>query len=185
LPDWRAEAAAPCYIGDVMRAFSSSMLVVLAMAVLHCGGKAVVDPASSGGSGGAGGIAGHGGTSTSSTSGTSTSTSSGTSATGGTADVCTLLKEDLDQKVLAARSCDPTIYLEQCNGEAMIYDDCGCDTVANEHNPEAVKAALEAFAAWVDAGCGPYDCQWCPPAVPALCEATPDGKTGYCVSQVN
>jgi len=55
----------------------------------------------------------------------------------------------------------------QCTGDTVAYDSCGCTiVVADQHQAEAA-AAVEAYQAWVQAGCGPVPCYTCPPAPPA------------------
>lgn len=130
-----------------------------------------------------------GGTSTSS--GTTSTTSSGTtsttttSGTGGSGVTCDSLEAELEEAWLAARVCDPTIYLAQCTGELMVYDQCGCEWAANIEFPELAAAAMAAYDAWVDHGCGPWDCAWCPEPVPAICEEGSDGANGICVPAAN
>lgn len=119
-----------------------------------CGGKVVVD---------AGGSGGEGGTPTTSTS-TSTATSGG----------CDGPNLNLGTALDAALACNPAINAIQCDGSAVVHDHCGCAIVANEHSPDAVAAAQQAYNAWTAAGCGPYDCTLCPPPPPApyFCDAT-------------
>lgn len=143
-----------------------------------CGGTAVVDTP---GSGGAGGKGGAGATTTTASSSTSASGVAGGGGSGGAAaDPCPALLASFEQALAAARACDPFINMIQCTGDAVVLDQCGCKLVANEHKPEAVAAALAAFDAWVNAGCGPYDCMDCPPWGMPACIVGPDGQTGVC-----
>ncbi len=117
-----------------------------------CGGKAVVDPPAEG----------IGGSSSTSSSTTSSSTTS-SSGTGGTADPCPLLDEQLEAALRLAQACNPMINAIQCSGQAVVYDTCGCQVVANDQASSEAEAALEAYDAWVQAGCGPQLCSTCPP----------------------
>jgi hypothetical protein len=118
-----------------------------------CGGKAVLDGTASGGSGGGGAS----GTTTTTTT-TFTTTTSIT-----TTDVCEVLGADLAAKLELAMACNPQISVEQCTGEIVIWDQCGCSVAPNVLTPELAQAALDAYNVWVAAGCGPFDCAWCPP----------------------
>ncbi|MBI4952651.1 MAG: hypothetical protein HY908_11505 [Myxococcales bacterium] len=129
-----------------------------------CGGKAVIDSSAGGG----------GGSATTSTS----TTNSTTSPTTTTVD-CDTLKQALDDAVAAAVACYPSDPQPQCNGTAYVYDTCQCQILANETNPQAIAAALEAFDAWVAPGCGPWDCGFCPLFGPGVCVPTAGG--GPCV----
>ncbi len=154
---------------------------VSAAIIVACSGKAVVDEPRSSSSGTGG--------STSTSSGTTSTTSSGTttttSGTGGSEVTCDSLEAQLEQAWLAALVCDPTIYLEQCTGELIIYDQCGCEWAANVQHPELAAEAMAAYDAWVDYGCGPWDCAWCPVPIPAVCEEGPNGTDGSCVPLAN
>ncbi len=126
--------------------------LVLAGAALgwSCGGKAVFDGVAPG-SGGGGGAT------------TSSSTTSTGSGGQGASSTCEALGQDLSEAIDAAQACDPTIYLAQCTGTAVVLDSCACSIVANENYPELVQAALTAYDAWASAGCGPIPCATCPP----------------------
>ncbi|MCC6525950.1 MAG: hypothetical protein IT373_25110 [Polyangiaceae bacterium] len=128
-----------------------------------CGGKAVLDSGAGGG----------GGSAT-----TSSTTSNTTSPTTTTVD-CDSLKQALDDAVAAAVACWPSDPQPQCTGTAYVYDTCQCQILANETNPQAIAAALEAFDAWVAPGCGPWDCGFCPVFGPGAC--VPSGNGGHCV----
>ena len=150
--------------------------MVLAVAAGGCGGKAVVDGTSSGGAAGA---AGSGTTS-------STTTSPGSGGSGGTANRCATLETALEQALAEALACSPMLSVEQCTGELIVLDTCGCELAANVFRSAEVGAAEEAYSEWVNAGCGPYDCTYCPPTLPAYCEPTsPSGETGLCVPLAN
>lgn len=134
----------------VFRALPVALLVVAA-----CGGKVVVD---AGGQGGDGGGA---------TTSVTTSSSSGVD--------CEALGLAAGAAIDAAEACNPAIDAVQCNGSAVILDTCGCEVVANELNGQAVSdAAKQAYLAWTSAGCGPFDCDACPPppAVGYQCDPT-------------
>ena len=137
-------------------------LLVLAGAALgwSCGGKAVMD--------GVGQEAGGGGATT-----TSSTTSTGSGGQGASS-TCEALVQDLSDAIDAAQACDPTIYLAQCMGTAVVADMCGCPIVANENYPELVQAALNAYNAWAGAGCGPIPCYACPPppSSPWYCDSS-------------
>ncbi|MFO0548852.1 MAG: hypothetical protein U0271_10720 [Polyangiaceae bacterium] len=137
------------------RALSS--LLLLLVASLGCGAKVVF---TSDGGGGAG----------------------GSDSTGGAGGVvsCDLLSFQYEDSLRAAVECDPTLSIPQCDGTAVVSDTCGCPSILlNEHNPEYVAMVQEAYADWVAAGCGPYDCgQACKPATPGFC--VPAGDAGTC-----
>jgi len=98
---------------------------------------------------------------------------------------CDALEAALVDAWQAALVCDPTIDVEQCTGDLIIYDQCGCEWAANAFEPELATAALAAYDEWVDFGCGPWDCAWCPTPVPAYCEMGSDGVTGSCTPLTN
>jgi hypothetical protein len=127
--------------------------------VWSCGGKAVIDPGGSA-HGGSGGTA-------------TTTTNTGSGGEGASA-TCDVLSQDLTQAIAAAQACDPTIYLAQCTGSAVVADSCACPIVANENYPELVQDALDAYNAWAGAGCGPIPCATCPPppTTPWYCDPT-------------
>jgi hypothetical protein len=124
-----------------------------------CGGKVVVDGVGAGGGG----------------STTVTSATTGVAATGaggGSAD-CAALLQDFQTKLDVALTCNPAIDMAQCTGAAVVADTCDCQLVAGESSPEAVSASQLAHDAWVAAGCGPFDCDNCPPgpSTPWQCDA--------------
>jgi hypothetical protein len=100
------------------------------------------------GSGGSGGTSGSGGT---------TSTG-GTGGTGGTGAECDVLNAERQEALNDAVSCNPEIDVPQCTGARTVPDQCGCPTLVNDYDDEAVSAAQEAYNVWVEAGCGPYPC---------------------------
>ena len=85
-----------------------------------CGGKVVVDAGGSGGEGG------------------SPSTSSTTSTA--TSGACDGPNVNLGLALDAALACNPAIDIVQCDGTAVVHDQCGCSIVANEHDADAVAA---------------------------------------------
>lgn len=87
----------------------------------------------------------------------------------------------MNAAVAAAQACDLSISSTQCDGTAILDDSCGCPSILlNEKNPGLVKAALGAYNAWTNAGCGPFGCGGaCFPAVPGFCSANGNG-TGTC-----
>ncbi|MFT3773067.1 MAG: hypothetical protein QM820_47405 [Minicystis sp.] len=108
-----------------------------------CGGKTIVETGPAGGSGGA--------------------TTTGLGGAGGLSNDCDVLGADFQSKLAAAQSCDPLINAIQCSGTATLHDGCGCEVAGNELAPEKVSLAVDAFEAWVNAGCGPFECALCPP----------------------
>lgn len=78
----------------------------------------------------------------------------------GTTD-CATLQTELAAAVAAAMACNPAVDQIQCDGTATVSDACGCPFVANEKNPAAVTAALDAYAAWTSGSCGPLACDAC------------------------
>ncbi len=164
-----------------MRACGLGLFGLLVVTIGACGGKAVVD----GPSGTASGSGGHTSSGTTSTTSSGTTSTTSTSGTGGSGVTCDSLEAELEVAWLAARECDPFIYMDQCTGELMVYDQCGCEWAANVNTPESAAAAMVAYDAWVDHGCGPWDCAWCPAPIPAICEQGADGNTGICVPLAN
>ncbi len=71
----------------------------------------------------------------------------------------------------AAMACNPTVSSIQCDGSALVPDQCGCLHIANEKYPDLVEAAKAAYDAW--AGVCPT-----PPCLPDAC--LPLGSAGYC-----
>lgn len=141
-----------------------------------CGGKVVVD---------AEGATGAGGDST--TTATTMSTSivgpgaGGFGGSGG-AGGCSGLEDDVANKIAAAQACSPVLAVIQCSGAVTTVDLCGCTVVANDTKAEEAKIAFLAFEDWVSVGCGPYDCESCPPGpdTPWYCdEATESCKPAF------
>lgn len=139
-----------------------------------CGGKVtfVEDGSSEGGAGST--------SSTKSTTTKSATTGVNTGVTTGGGD-CNSLLAALNAANAAAQECNPAISSPQCDGTAIVNDTCGCPSIlANEKQPETVKAALVAYNAWVDAGCGPFECGGgCFKAVSGFCSPT-NGNKGMC-----
>ncbi len=136
----------------------------------------------SGGGAGSGGLAGSGGTSGSAgTAGTAGAGGSSGAAGGGGAPgdggLCATLNSARAEALAAAIKCSGVLGVVQCSGSATVPDQCACPTLVNEAQPDKVKAAQDAYDAWVKAGCGPYPCG-------AACFAgstgTCDGVTGIC-----
>jgi hypothetical protein len=128
-----------------------------------CGGKVVVDGLGAGAGG-------------------STTTVAATAATGtggGSAD-CAALLQDFQARLATAQTCNPTIDSEQCTGAVVVDDTCDCPVVAAGSSPEAVSASTLAHDAWIAAGCGPFDCDHCPPPPPAAWHCDP--VTNLCTS---
>lgn len=138
-----------------------------------CGGKVtfVEDGGSEGGAGSS---------SSKSTTTKSATTSVNTAASTGGGS-CTDLLAALNAANAAAQECDPAISSPQCNGFAVLNDTCGCPSIlANEKAPEKVKAAQLAYDAWINAGCGPFECGGgCFKAVGGFCSPT-NGNKGMC-----
>jgi hypothetical protein len=128
------------------------------------------------------GNGGSGGSSSSKTTGSTVThaATTGSSSTGG--NDCASLKAKLDAAVAAAVTCGPALAIVQCNGTQIMNDDCGCPSVLlNETTPDKVTAAKAANAAWIQAGCGPFQCgAACFPAGPGFCQPNADGTTGKC-----
>jgi len=132
-----------------------------------CGGKAVVDGSVS--EGGAGGSTG----STTSHSTTTSSSLTGTGA-GGSGGPCASLGEELRMLVEEAQRCDAMINALQCTGNTVVYDACGCTLVANDYASDIAASAVAVYQQWTGLGCGPYDCEHCPPDpdTPWYCDPT-------------
>lgn len=102
----------------------------------------------------------------------------GSSSTG---DVCDQLEKELVLAIEAARFCSPLDPNIQCDGTVTLLDTCGCPSfVANEDLVEEVQTAKLAYETWVDAGCGPYPCESCTPAMGGFCESLDGGASGQC-----
>jgi hypothetical protein len=128
-----------------------------------CGGKVVVD---AGGAGGDTMVV----SASSSGGGSSTSASTGT----GDPETCEALLLVYQTKLDAARACNPALSSPQCTGMSIVTDECDCQVVAGDGNPEAVNASQLAYGNWTFAGCGPYACKTCPPPPqsPWYCDPT-------------
>jgi hypothetical protein len=135
-------------------------LTLALVSLLACGGKVVVDAGGQGGDGGSGGT-----------------TSASTTATG--AGGCEALGQALTTALGAALACNPALSSIQCDGSVVVEDGCGCQIAANEKDPAAAAAAKQAYVAWTAAGCGPFECAFCPPAPPAPYRC--DAGTSKCV----
>jgi hypothetical protein len=133
-----------------------------------CGGKVVVD----------GAFAGGGGSTTAET--VTGATSTGATGTGGGNPECAGLLQDFQAKLAGAQTCNPTVNSEQCTGAVVVDDTCNCQVVAAGLSPEAVSASQLAHDAWVAAGCGPFNCDHCPPPPPAAWHCDP--VTNLCTS---
>jgi hypothetical protein len=147
-----------------MRALALASVVIVAVG---CGGESSDDGSggaggSSGSGGSTGGSAGSTGGSGGSTGGSGGSTGGSAGSTGGSAGSagadCKALGETMQATLTAAQQCSPLLGVEQCNGTAVGYDSCGCGVVLNDTQPDKVKAANDAYDAWVAAGCGPNAC---------------------------
>jgi hypothetical protein len=135
-----------------------------------CGAQVVLEDDGSGGAGGA----------TTSTGGTTKSTTKSTTGGMTTGTNCEALLQALDQATVVATKCNPFISSNQCT--QIVNDTCGCPTVAlSATEPVAAQKREEAYATWVGAGCGPYDCFACDPAEGGACLPGPNGDTGACV----
>ncbi len=145
----------------------------LGLAMAACGGLVVI-PLDDGEPAGGGGSEPMGGT-------VSTSTDAATTGTG--SDACTTLLELYETAVDHARACSPIDPNIVCDGTVVLLDTCGCPSiVANEDLPADVAEAQAAYEAWVAAGCGPYLCENCTPAVSGgFCETMGDPAKGRCV----
>ncbi|MFO0615986.1 MAG: hypothetical protein U0414_25550 [Polyangiaceae bacterium] len=110
------------------------------------------------------------------------STSHGASTSTGTA-TCEDLLAAFTGAVEAAQVCDPKLDVVQCDGSVVLFDACDCPSlVLNEDHPALVKAAVDARAAWVGAGCPSLDCGACFEAMGGTCSpATGPGGMGVCV----
>lgn len=103
----------------------------------------------------------------------------GSSTTGG--NTCASLKSALEAATAVAQACSPQISVVQCDGTQIMNDECGCPSVLlNEKKPDNVAAAKAAMAAWIQAGCGPFQCgAACFPASAGFCQPSSDA-TGKC-----
>lgn len=155
------------------KTFSWASVAALLVAA-SCGGDVIVDAqgSSTGGSGGS--------TTTTST-GTTTTTTATTSTTTSTS-VCAALLADFKAKLLAARSCNPFINAIQCDGSAIILDECDCPALANETNPGAVDASALAHDIAAQAGCFAPCAGPCSFVGVGYCNPSPDGMSGLCTT---
>jgi hypothetical protein len=63
----------------------------------------------------------------------------------------------------------------------QLTDVCGCPVAVNGQSAEAVGAALDAWNAWRDAGCGPLDCGTpCAISNMPFCSAPSGSCAGHC-----
>lgn len=108
--------------------------------------------------GGAGGTASSTGT-TSSKGSTGTITTS-TTATGTRPLTCDELYASYSAALQVAMSCDICDDGPDPCGRTNQYvaDPCGCPAPVNVQTPDALAAAVAAYVAWTDSGCGPYEC---------------------------
>jgi hypothetical protein len=138
---------------------AARLFALLALpAAAACGGKVFVDAPTGGSSGSGGGSGGSGG-----------------------AGSCAALLQDLDAKILAARACDPTLDVTQCDGSATVVDACGCTIVLDEQRPAEVTAAAKAANAAHAAGCAEA-CKTCPPVSEVFCVPNSASGPGLCAS---
>jgi hypothetical protein len=72
--------------------------------------------------------------------------------------LCATLQETRRKTLEDASSCSGVLTVVQCSGSASVPDQCACPVIVNEARPEKVKAAQDAYDAWVKAGCGPFPC---------------------------
>jgi hypothetical protein len=135
----------------------------LAMLLMACGGKVVVDGGAVPGEGG-------GGASSATTVGSSVAVTVGAGGAGG----CAGLQADAIATLAAAQACNPALDASQCSGTVTSVDLCGCPVVANDAASSAAQLANMAFSTWVNAGCGPIECFACPPppSSPWFCDPT-------------
>ena len=126
------------------------LAAAVASLLVACGGKVVVE---------ADGVSGGGGATTA-----TISSSVGSSGNGGVgAGGCEGLQADVVKKVAAAQACNPVLSVPQCSGMVTTVNLCGCPIVANDSSSMVAENATSAFKSWVSAGCGPFDCDNCPP----------------------
>jgi hypothetical protein len=149
-------------------AIAASVALGVGVIVVACGGKAVVDGSSTeGGSGGTAGSTSH-----------STTSSSGSTSTGagGSGGLCASLEEELGMLVEEAQRCDALINALQCTGNTVVYDACGCALVANDYASDIAASSVVVYEHWTGLGCGPHDCEHCPPSPssPWYCDPTTD-----------
>ncbi len=83
---------------------------------------------------------------------------------------CELLTAEANAAVAAAVACDPAVDSIQCNGSAVLTQDCVCPRVANEAHPELVEAAQKAINAR-EAAC---------PLVPCIFQECQEPAASYC-----
>ncbi len=152
-------------------------LVLVGVLGAACGGVVVLEEDDDGAGGSS---AGPGSSSASSSKSASASTTNASASSSSGGATCASLEAAFQQAVAAAQSCNPFLSIPQCS---LIVDDrCGCPTIVlNETAPDLVQAVQQAYAAWVNAGCGPLDCGFCDPAEGGGCSQNPDGQTGTCV----
>lgn len=81
--------------------------------------------------------------------------SAGMAGAGGSS--CAALNTARAQSLQAATRCSAELDA-QCAKVTTVPNQCGCKTIVNSANPEAVEAAQQAYDAWTLAGCGPYAC---------------------------
>jgi hypothetical protein len=63
-----------------------------------------------------------------------------------------------------------------------VEDTCGCPRVVlNGTNQALVDQVRSAYEAWVNAGCGPLDCDFCDPARGGVCQNAPTPQGGVCI----
>lgn len=136
-------------------------LALPALTLIACGGNVVVDPA-----------IGAGGAASSSTPSSSVVTTGGGGQGGG--DPCEILVAAMTSSLAAAQACNPVLSVQQCSGATTAFNGCGCEVVANDANGAQAASALTAWKEWVGAGCGPYECAYCPPGPPSpwYCDPT-------------
>jgi hypothetical protein len=148
----------------------ASIIVGLA-GIAACGGKVTWVEGSGAGSGGA-----------DATSSSHASASQAASTSTG-APSCEALLDAFMAAVEIAQVCDPKLDLQQCDGSVILLDACDCPSmVLNEDHPDAVKAAFDARATWIGAGCPTLDCGGCFEAMGGTCSpATGPGGMGVCV----
>jgi hypothetical protein len=96
-------------------------------------------------------------------------------------DECPALLERFRSAIEAARACDPTLSSISCNGAAGVSNECGCDVILNERNPELVEAAHELRNEWDSSGCAEVTA--CPPIACAPVEFGTCTPEGVCVAQ--
>lgn len=153
---------------------SERALLILAVAGIACGGKAVID-----GEGAAGGATSAGGAGQGGAVVTGPVTVSGPTSSAATGVTCAELGERLEAAIREAIRCAPSLPVVQCDGSAVVYDACSCPLIANENQREAIEEALRAHDELVAAGCG-LDCGGCLPLGIGECQG--DDDRGQCAS---